>query len=35
MFNTIILRKGYEILTDKEHENFETGDTVWGRQCQS
>lgn len=30
MFNTIILWKGYEILTNKEHENFETGDTIWG-----
>lgn len=30
MFNTIILWKGQEILTNKEHEDFETGDTVWG-----
>lgn len=33
--NTIILRKGYEILTDKEHEGFEKGDTIWGENAYS
>ena len=28
MFNTIILKKGEEILTSKEFENFSKGDTV-------
>ena len=35
MFNTIILKKGYEILTDKEHGNFETGGTIWGENAYS
>lgn len=30
MFNTIILRKGSEILTNKEYKGFTNGDTIWG-----
>ena len=30
MNNTIILLKGYSRLTDKEHERFSKGDTIWG-----
>ncbi len=30
MFNTIILKKGYEKFTQKEYQNFQKGDTIWG-----
>ena len=30
MFNTIILKKGYERLTESEFTHFENGDTIWG-----
>lgn len=30
MHNTIILKKGYLRLTDKEYEKFSKGDTIWG-----
>lgn len=30
MFNTIILKKGYARLTDKEYKGFSKGDTIWG-----
>lgn len=30
MFNTIILLKGYQKLTEKEYRKFEKGNTIWG-----
>ena len=30
MYNTIILKKGYATLTNKEMENFKKGNTIWG-----
>lgn len=30
MFNTIILKKGYARLTNKEYKGFSKGDTIWG-----
>lgn len=30
MFNTIIMKKGYASLTNREYEGFEKGDTIWG-----
>lgn len=30
MFNSIILKKGYERLTENEFKNFAEGDTIWG-----
>lgn len=29
-FNTIILKKGQTYLTEKEYNNFQKGDTIWG-----
>lgn len=29
-WNTIILREGFEVLTDKEFKNFEKGNTIYG-----
>lgn len=30
MNNTIILKKGYERLTENEFKEFQKGDTIWG-----
>ena len=30
MYNTIILKKGFARLTNREMENFEKGNTIWG-----
>lgn len=30
MWNTIILKKGHEYLTEREYKNFEKGDTIYG-----
>ena len=34
MNNTIILKKGYAKLTEKEYNEFKKGDTIWGANCE-